>query len=421
MAKNIISAGFQFPGNLATFVALNSKQSLLDGDLIIFRPDIQLFREVSYTAPTFQGRPSFTDDASFRVKDAASHWKQQITLALMAGKTVVLFLPELTRVFVDSGTRSYEGSGRNRIITRNVDGFDNYQMLPSFCDEITPAEGTQMKLNSAITYLKPYWDEFGTASAYKVLLRGLKCKPLITTASGDFPVACAFTVRGGTGTCIALPPLVQYDRSANRQWSKADQSFGHRLLKALMALDAAIRAGAVRTPPPQWASGEAYGLAREREIRKELLGIDGDIEHSLQRKGQLAQELAEEGKLRDLLYETGRALETAILIALRVLGFSAEPLKEGQSEFDAVFVSPEGRFIGEAEGKDTKAINIDKLRQLEMNILEDFERVGITEHAHGVLFLRVTRQDCFNWHNRFISVDQREGRHLCRCLDCCIH
>ncbi|MCH8088935.1 MAG: hypothetical protein IH955_02845, partial [Chloroflexi bacterium] len=51
-----------------------------------------------------------------------------------------------------------------------------------------------------------------------------------------------------------------------------------------------------------------------------------------------------------------------------------------------VFKSLEGRLLGEAEGKDNKPINIDKLRQLEMNILEDFEREVVTEMAKGVLF-----------------------------------
>ncbi len=90
--------------------------------------------------------------------------------------------------------------------------------------------------------------------------------------------------------------------------------------------------------------------------------------------------------MRRLLYEQGPALEAAILLALRILGFVAEPFKNSESEFDAVFISAEGRFLGEAEGKDNKAINVDKLRQLEMNVQEDFAREDIDEYARGVLF-----------------------------------
>jgi hypothetical protein len=55
-------------------------------------------------------------------------------------------------------------------------------------------------------------------------------------------------------------------------------------------------------------------------------------------------------------------------------------------EFDVVFECSEGRLIGEAEGKDTKAINVDKLRQLTMNVQEDLQRDEVDTPAKGVLF-----------------------------------
>ena len=51
-----------------------------------------------------------------------------------------------------------------------------------------------------------------------------------------------------------------------------------------------------------------------------------------------------------------------------------------------MFVSAEGRFLGEAEGKDNKSVNIDKFSQLERNLNEDFARDGVTDYAKGVLF-----------------------------------
>lgn len=75
-----------------------------------------------------------------------------------------------------------------------------------------------------------------------------------------------------------------------------------------------------------------------------------------------------------------------IIESLRLLGFTAASFKESDSEFDVVFESAEGRLIGEAEGKDTKAVNIDKLRQLSMNIHEDLQRESVTAPAKPVLF-----------------------------------
>jgi len=58
-----------------------------------------------------------------------------------------------------------------------------------------------------------------------------------------------------------------------------------------------------------------------------------------------------------------------------------------------VFESPEGRLIGEAEGKDSKPINVDKLRQLAMNVHEDLLRECVSVPAKGVLFGNPFRLD----------------------------
>ena len=91
--------------------------------------------------------------------------------------------------------------------------------------------------------------------------------------------------------------------------------------------------------------------------------------------------------LKDLLFEKGKRFENAIKIALETLGYKAENYNDGNLELDHVITSPEGeRFIGEAEGKDTSAINIDKFRQLSVNIQEDLQRDEIESPATGILF-----------------------------------
>ena len=72
--------------------------------------------------------------------------------------------------------------------------------------------------------------------------------------------------------------------------------------------------------------------------------------------------------------------------ALRTLGFRVDKLEDRDHEFDAVFEAPEGRFIGEVEGRDQKGIAIAKLSQLERNIQEDFAREEVDAYAKGVLF-----------------------------------
>lgn len=351
MRKKVLSVGFVFPGGLAEFVDLDAKRSLLDADVVIFRPGVGPFHHLDFQNSHYQGKPNLAEDSSFELKAAASHWRQQIQMALNAGKNV---------------------------------------MLPVVADAVVASEGSHMKLGKGATVLADYWAQFGEHSVYKVVFEGLKVTPSVTTAAGDMPVSCMFTMKGARGSVVALPALAEYDVDSEDlegfRWTRDQKQFGQRLMAALLAVDEALRAGSSATPPPEWASRHDFLLEAERELGRKVLEIDADVEALLARRAEVAKELAAEGQLRRLLYEKGPALEEAILLALQILGFSAQPFANAESEFDAVFVSPEGRFLGEAEGKDGRAINVDKLRQLEMNVQEDFARDGVTEYARGVLF-----------------------------------
>ena len=68
------------------------------------------------------------------------------------------------------------------------------------------------------------------------------------------------------------------------------------------------------------------------------------------------------------------------------MGFDANTYRDSDSEFDVVLECAEGRCIGEAEGRDSKPISIEKMRQLSDNIHEDLSRDEISEPAKGILF-----------------------------------
>lgn len=89
----------------------------------------------------------------------------------------------------------------------------------------------------------------------------------------------------------------------------------------------------------------------------------------------------------DLLYESGKALENAVIKALKILGYHAENYNDGTLELDQVITSPENeRYIGECEGKDNKDIDIGKFRQLQDSLNEDFQRDDVKDKAFGLLF-----------------------------------
>jgi hypothetical protein len=176
------------------------------------------------------------------------------------------------------------------------------------------------------------------------------------------------------------------DEGAEFDWSPDGIKFGNQLRACLFAIDENLRQGAAASPTPTWSQDPSFLLPSEATLRERLLNIETQLEVVAREKEDLKRQLDEEGVLRRLLFEKGPRLEDAIARALRIVGFTAAPYRDAKSEFDVVFEATEGRLIGEAEGKDNKPINVDKLRQLEMNLHEDFARDEVPHMAYGVLF-----------------------------------
>ncbi len=400
--RTVCSVDCEIPGGLSEFIDFESKTSLLDWHIILFNPSMISF---VYSNGSYQGKPCLNDDRSFRLREAADHWRHEIAEAFRAGKTIFIFLPQFQEVFVDTGKREYSGTGRNRRTTRIVASFNNYHILPIQM-EVKASEGKGIKLAKEADLIGDYWREFVDYSEYKVLISGNIGTPLLTTKTGAKTVGSLIQSKETRGALVLLPYLhlgdeeflrtveegsdssdeSEIDDHEEEVWTETGRIFGKKLLKCLIGIDKVLKVASATTPPPNWVGAPRYVLPKEATLRVELLKVEDDLQELTAKKVELKTRIVHEGALRSLLYEKGTALELAILQALKLLGFKAEPYRDKKSEFDAVFESAEGRLLGEAEGKDNNAVNVDKLRQLEMNIHEDFERDGVTDVAKGVLF-----------------------------------
>ena len=83
----------------------------------------------------------------------------------------------------------------------------------------------------------------------------------------------------------------------------------------------------------------------EAGLEESIRAATAKIEELRAERDELRSKLEESGGLRRLLYEKGHQLEAAIVEALGLMGFSASGHQNAESEFDAVFVGPEGRFL----------------------------------------------------------------------------
>lgn len=390
MSKNILTIGIELASDDVETLDYSSKASLLDWDIVLFRPDISGY--VDYSGAYHQGKLSLDDSSSFRVKESSEHWRREIKQAVEAGKTVVVYLPPLQEVYIDTGQRQHSGTGRNQKTTRIVTLHSNYAAIPFQLWPVS-ATGSAMKLASlGAEVLAPYWSEFGPLSEYKVLLAADTEGVCVTTKAGAKPVGAIVRSKTSAGSLVLVPDIDFYPDhffdagDDGHEWTDAATQFAARFLSTIVALDKALHSSAEVTPEPTWALGPGFALASEERLRAELLEAERQVEEAQRKKEELQETLSGAGSARALLYEKGKPLEHAIIQALRSLGFVAAGYKEGSSEFDVVFECSEGRLLGEAEGKDSKAINVDKLRQLAMNIHEDLQREEIHVPAKGVLF-----------------------------------
>jgi hypothetical protein len=385
----ILTVGLRLASDDVEFSGFRSKTALLDWDIILFKPGIAAwFRAYK----EYQGKPSYDESTSFELTEACEHWRREVKEALDIGKTVIVFLSEVEHVYVDTGQRSHSGTGRNQKTTIHVASYSSYAALPVDLMPV-PTKGRAMKLSPrGAETIASYWADFESASRYEVTLGNSKAPACVLTRSGDKVVGALYRSKLSTGALLLLPdiefdePEGFFQETQTYKWSPDATQFAARMVSAVVQIHKTLRAGAEITPTPIWATERRFVLATERKLQLELLEAEQRSEEAQRSKERAVEKLRHAGALRGLVFEKGKTLENAVIEALRIIGFSAERFQESDSEFDVVFESAEGRLIGEVEGKDNKPVNIDKLRQLSLNVHEDLQRDSVDAPAKPVLF-----------------------------------
>ncbi|WP_316510967.1 hypothetical protein [Klebsiella grimontii] len=385
--KKILTIGFELCDEESEYSPFDNDISLLDWDIILLRPDIHdyIYRQQS----TFKGNPCLSDNESFKLKSQSEHWRREIKSAIQHGKLVIVFLCDFNKLYIATGNKTTSGTGRNQKVTRIVDEYDNYKCIPVALNPIN-GKGKEMKLsNKNSEIILSYWNEFSDKSKFNVTLNIDTSIPLILTKSGDMEVGSLVRNEKNAGAIMFLPDMDFYEESFindEDEWTENALTFSARLIKEIVKISKVVHSSSEITPPPEWTNATEFKLQKEKTINDELIKIEQKLSAIQLQKEELLDKIKGTSELRNLLFEKGKPLEKAIHLALKTIGFQVSNFDNGESEFDAVFISEEGRFIGEAEGKDNKPINIEKLRQIALNIHEDLKRDEVTEPAKSVLF-----------------------------------
>ncbi len=360
MKYKLITVNFKLPGTNAQFIEFQSEGSFLDADILAI--DVRHIRSLWRDARQSSDGTWWVSlrNGARSISAQIERRRNEVAKLLLSGRIVLCFLRPVDGCRIDTSER-----GDYELAT-------NYGWLPNDYKgiiELTRAgTGDSIILKKLSDPFMDYFRAFAGDLEYAAYLdmKGENTDGVYATTKTDNIVGAHFSA--ANGHLIFLPPP-----PANAQPKKI---FG-----ILLGCASAILGKAIRIPQPNWAKLEE--LPGELEIIDRIKKLDDEISKINSRRETIQNERAELLDFKGLLFEQGAPLEKSVKSALALLGFRCDQRQEQFAEHDVIFSSPEGRGIGEVEGKDKSAINIEKLDQLSRVVDEDFKIED--SFAQGVL------------------------------------
>jgi len=390
--KNIRTIGYEIPDKSELILSFSEHGSLMDADIILIAPNLPYYEKSAIDGGYYKGKTCYGSHGSFDLKRDLKHWKNELRNALHAGKTVFLFLSEKEEYFVETGDKEHKGKRTTLLLAPG----HNYELLPESIGTITSAHGKHIE-STGHPLFKNFFKQFKKDLKYHLYLEDIgDGKPIFIGKDKTKILGALFQI--GAGNLVVLPYL-DYDEEKFTEvkkekdgeeieyWTDEATEFGNKLVQALVEIDNGMSQEFIKSPPPAWTTQKKFLGKKEVKLKADIEKSRKKIDDIDRKIKQIQIDLFEEQILRDLLFEQGKPLENAIIKALRILGYEAENYDDGEVELDQIILSPEGeRYIGESEGKDSKAINIAKFRHLIDGLNDDFARDEVDEKGFGILF-----------------------------------
>jgi len=395
--KEVKGIGFSLPTENDDYIALDSFSSLADTDIAIFAPDFRnasysSYETGSYSGSEYEGKKLYNKESSVSIKEHSKHWKKELLHFVERGGTLFVVLCKKMDFFIYTGTKDISGTGRNQKTTHHVSPFSNYEYLPFGKVEYHVATGKTVVPQSDL--VADIYKHFNELFSFEVYLKSeALTKGIFTTKNNDRILGAAIKIK--EGNLVFLPAFDFNDNKYSKYNKKKDEEYwtdeaikqGKIFINCLVAIDKSLKGETQKTPKPNWLDAQQFELEESTATKREINKIKKEIEKRNKELETLNTVLEEQESLKDLLFETGKPLELAVIKALRIMGYSAENYDDGELELDQIIISPEGeRFIGECEGKDNKDIDVSKFRQLLDGLSADFEKENVIEKASGILF-----------------------------------
>jgi hypothetical protein len=358
--------------------------SVFDYDAVIWDPQTTYWRYTDY-ASQYKGLPSPSEDGSVRITSDASRRRREFIEFLEAGRSLVVFVRPPLECYIDTGERSYSGTGRNRIATTHVSKFDLLSALPVSKLTFELASGSRIEITtgSPISNLLKKYKDF---LSYSAVMKDPPGSAVARVTGTERIVSSVIGIKGG-GSLVLLPSVdFELDEEVDDAEDDRDRyvdeaaDFQRDLVDALLELNS----GSVSSRPP-WAAN--YATEKQQKLRDGVVAQQRKVEKARARLTKL-QAQKEEAEARDQLYlGTGRALELQVREVLELLGGKVVAPEPGRDDWRVSF--PEGDAVLEVKGVKKSAAE-KHAAQLEKWVANTYEETG--KMPKGILVVNTWRE-----------------------------
>jgi hypothetical protein len=329
----MISLDFELPSDEIDHYTFASTVSLFDYDVAFWNPANSLQSYAAYSH-TYQGRDSLSEHTSASLKRDVQRRRNEFLEFLKLGRKLVVFLPGDTKVFIDTGEKTYSGTGRNRATTRIVTEFDIMQALPTLA--LTRQAGSGLEISAASDVIAPLLRATPDAWAYRCVLEShQQLQPLAYLKGTNKLVAGFIREKSSGGLILLLPdffpvePLHEDEEGEEPEHpGELDPARTEALIGWLGGLDQEES-----VPSPPWA--EALRFPTEAARQEKLNDLEAAIGGLEEKRDSLRAEEAAEAQWKALVYGWGETLERQVQQAFQLFGFTVAKSEPGRSDLRA--------------------------------------------------------------------------------------
>ena len=370
MNKKIIGMGvkhFYFRDEQVSLYSSSDNVSLIDGDMILFSP--KFFNYPRINQNQFDGEQLLTKDQSALFRDEFQYWQIEMEIAIKKKKTIFVFCEQPKRFYFYSESLICPDFFIGSLLLLDLPYLKRYRLV----------SGKEIKYHNKNTILKPLWENFHKYFWHKIAFQkkhfseNVYFVPKTFNPKNEESEVFGGIIRTSYGGFVVVLPAINFkhpDFVSELQHSKTgiqnmyDEEklldLSHQLIQHIIQIDYTLKSYYTLTPAPAWSSQDEFKINTASKIEKDISNLQTKIQKLDQNRTHLEKRLEREKIPHRLLFENGKPLREAVINCLKLIGFNNTSCYDKQVQFDVICKSEEGTCLGEVEGKDNKAVDVNK-------------------------------------------------------------